>query len=77
MAATQLEERIAVLEHEVASLKHRLEQAAPQPQPWWERISGTFADDPIFDEAMRLGREYRESQRPGDGDAQEGQDVPA
>jgi hypothetical protein len=26
-------------------------------------VSGTFKDNPAFDEAMRLGREYRESQR--------------
>lgn len=31
--------------------------------PWWEQRAGTFADDPIYDEAMRLGREYRESQK--------------
>ena len=33
-------------------------------QPWWEEISGSFANDPAFDEAMRLGREWRESFRP-------------
>lgn len=31
-------------------------------QPWWQRIRGTFKDDPAYDEAMRLGREWRESQ---------------
>lgn len=34
--------------------------------PWWERIVGTFRDNPEYDEAMRLGREYRESLRPQD-----------
>jgi hypothetical protein len=29
--------------------------------------AGRFANDPIFDEMVRLGREYRESLRPGRG----------
>lgn len=29
-----------------------------------DHVSGAFANDPIFLEAMRLGREYRESLRP-------------
>lgn len=28
---------------------------------WWENISGTFGDDPLYDEAMKLGKEYRNS----------------
>ena len=31
--------------------------------PWWEKIAGTFAENPAYDEAMKLGREYRESER--------------
>ena len=63
MAAT-LEERVAELEAEVARLKRRLEPEAKKP--WWEERIGAFADDPMYDEAMRLGREYRESLRPPD-----------
>lgn len=33
-------------------------------KPWWGHVVGAFADDPDFEEAMRLGREYRESLRP-------------
>jgi hypothetical protein len=29
--------------------------------PWWEQISGTFANNSVYDEAMRLGRKYRNS----------------
>jgi hypothetical protein len=29
-----------------------------------EKIWGAFADDPAFEQTMRLGRQYRESQRP-------------
>ena len=62
----QLEERVAFLEAEVARLKDVLENgsSAESPtSPWWGKIAGTFADDPMYDEAMRLGREYRDAQR--------------
>lgn len=35
--------------------------------PWWEKISGTFADNLVYDEAMRLGRKYRNSLRGSSG----------
>jgi hypothetical protein len=57
-----LEERLADLEAEVERLKHKVDQATA-PQPWWEQIVGTFADNPDYDEAMHLGREYRDSLR--------------
>ena len=58
--ATALEKRIAVLEDELAKLKTRIEGT----EPWWERIAGTFENDPIYQKAMRLGRQYRRAQRP-------------
>ncbi|MGI0489651.1 hypothetical protein ACN4EK_29895 [Pantanalinema rosaneae CENA516] len=54
----QLEERLAYLEAEVARLKTKIETGL-SPRPWWEQIAGTFADDSTYEEAMRLGREYR------------------
>ena len=60
---TQLEERVAVLEAEVAQLK-RNTHAPPSPRErWWEAITGTFANDELFEEAMRFGQEYRVSQK--------------
>lgn len=56
----QLEERVAYLETEVARLKNKVE-ASVSPKPWWEQIAGTFAENSAYDEAMRLGREYRDS----------------
>jgi hypothetical protein len=64
MATHSLEERLTALEAEVAQLKRQLNQQKEEScVPWWERISGAFANDPMFDEAMRLGREWREAQR--------------
>lgn len=60
----RLEERVAQLEAEVARLKHKVE--SEPPKPWWEERVGKFADNPAYDEAMQIGREYRESQRPSD-----------
>ena len=63
-AALKLEARLAALEAEVEQFKQKIEAPKPEPKPWWEEIVGAFADDPDFLEAMRLGREYRESLRP-------------
>jgi hypothetical protein len=59
----QLEERVAHLEAEVAQLKNKIENGESS-KPWWETIVGTFADNLAYDEAMQLGREYRDSLRP-------------
>jgi len=59
----QLEERVTHLEAEVARLKSKVEKDSSS-SPWWEKIAGTFSDNPAYDEAMQLGREYRNSLRP-------------
>ena len=64
MAVPGIEHRVAALEAEVARLKKKLEKAIPAQRDWLDEIYGAFADDPHFEEAMRLGREYRESLRP-------------
>lgn len=63
MTSVEIEKRIESLEAEVAMLKSKVEKTVEKKKPWWEEIAGTFADDPAHEEAMRLGREYRESQR--------------
>ena len=67
-AVTSLEERVAALEAEVACLKQANPNGAEPQKAWWEEIWGRFKDDPEYEEAMRLGREYRESLRPKDED---------
>ncbi len=59
----KLEARLALLENEVAHLKSKVESNSSSA-PWWEKITGTFADNSVYDEAMQLGREYRKSFTP-------------
>ncbi|HZP82123.1 MAG TPA: hypothetical protein VFB21_10820 [Chthonomonadaceae bacterium] len=78
MAATKLEDRIvqieqtfsrriAELEAQVLRLSRQVNtQPALGETAWWKKIVGVYKDDPEFEEAMRLGREYRESLRPKD-----------
>jgi hypothetical protein len=57
MAASKsaLEQRVAALEAEVTSLKSMLD-AMETTKPWWEQIAGTFQNDRMYEQAMRLGR---------------------
>ena len=63
MSNAKMERRMAELEREAASLRKQVEQLS-NDEPWWERIAGTFENDPVYEKAMKLGREYRRSQRP-------------
>jgi len=67
MPAMTVEERLTALETEVAELKEQItREKSPNGVPWWEQLFGAFADSPEYEEATRLGREYRESLRPKD-----------
>ncbi|NMF57277.1 hypothetical protein [Pseudanabaena yagii] len=58
-----LEERVAILEAEINLIKNKVENSTTTVKPWWEQITGTFADIPDYDKAMQLGKKYRESLR--------------
>ncbi len=58
-----LEERVAILEAEINLIKSKVEDPNTTAKPWWEQITGTFADSPDYDKAMQLGKKYRESLR--------------
>jgi hypothetical protein len=60
-----IEERLALVERELAELKTRL-PPGPKPENWVEKISGSMKDYPEFDEVLRLGREMRQADRPKD-----------
>ena len=63
MSQMEMETRVLALEKELSILKAKFEKIEKKDLPWWKQIIGTFADDPAHEEAMRLGREYRLSQR--------------
>ena len=63
MSEAEVEQRLADLEKEVATLRTRVAELSEAP-PWWERIAGTFHNDPVFQQAMELGRKFRQAKRP-------------
>lgn len=73
MSQTELEIRLATVEKELSLLKAKVETKLDKQnvngndskakRPWWKDHVGIFADDPAHEEAMRLGREWRKSQR--------------
>lgn len=57
----ELETRVATLEKELAQVKKTLAQSTERKEPWWLKVAGSFENDPTFDEAVRLGQEWRKS----------------
>ena len=72
MTNAQLEARVDDLEAKVnrqlGEIREQLARSSgvsaheEQRQPWWARAVGIFKDDPAFDEAERLSKEYRKRQ---------------
>lgn len=59
------EDRLAILEAEVARIKAQIEHGA-QPPNWLDRVVGSMSRYPEFREVLRLGREFRQVDRPSD-----------
>jgi hypothetical protein len=51
--------RLAAVEREVLVLKQMLQGDGD----WVDALSGTFADDPEWDEVYRLGKEIRDAEQ--------------
>lgn len=60
---TSLEQRLEAIEAAITQLKQQ--QTNPE-STWLEQITGSFKDDPIFDEVLAYGREFRYADRPND-----------
>ena len=56
MTKTELLRRVEKLEVEVAALQQAIEQL---PRKDWRTTLGMFANDPVFDEIVRRGKEWR------------------
>jgi hypothetical protein len=65
MTMAEITERLRALEQAVEELKSQVQRSARVDRRWWTEDAGRFADDPVFEEIVRLGREYRESLKPG------------
>ena len=61
MTNAELATRIQALEHELNALKREVDL---KTSGGWRATAGTFANDPLFERAMRYGAEYRRSTRP-------------
>ncbi len=60
--AKQVELRLAALEQELTQMKATIPHSSPiQKQPWWVKMSGSGADNPLFEDAVRYGQEWRDS----------------
>ena len=63
VSETVIEARLTKLENAVAELQ-RQATVAPQKEDWLDAITGSITDEEAFLEALKYGREFRESDKP-------------
>lgn len=61
-----LEERVALLEDEVAELKRCIAASSVKEKNWLDEMSGSMKEFAEFKEVLRLGAEWRSAQVPHD-----------
>jgi len=54
---TSLEERMAAVEAAIAQIQQQIDH--PKSLNWLEQISGSFKDEPAFEEILALGQAIR------------------
>lgn len=61
--AEKIDLRISTLEQELTHLKDSVARSSVSSyeQPWWITIAGSCADNPLFEDAVRYGQEWRNS----------------
>jgi len=57
-ANASLEERLAAVEAAIAQLQQQI--VVPQQTNWLQQVTGSFKDDPAFEEVLTLGRAIRQ-----------------
>jgi hypothetical protein len=58
-----LQTRLERLEADVKEIKAMLQAQQEPKKPWWENMVGVFANDPVYEEIIKLGLEVREKDR--------------
>jgi hypothetical protein len=58
---TTIEERLAAVEAAVAELRNHL-LVQPPALDWLEQVTGSFKDEPAFDEMLAYGRAFRKGE---------------
>ncbi|HET6384893.1 MAG TPA: hypothetical protein VFJ58_15980 [Armatimonadota bacterium] len=66
MATGTLEERVQRLESIVQEVQGRLAQKPSVTKSGWRWFVGIDANNPHFEDAVRLGQEWRKADRPSD-----------
>lgn len=70
MSAPVVEDRLNVIERELAEVKVELAKVAAMSNSarpdWLDVMEGSMSEFPEFDEMVRLGREYRKSFHPAE-----------
>lgn len=65
METLQLEQRLAAVENAVRELQRQM-TILPPAANWLGRITGSFKDEPAFEEVLQYGRELRRADRPSE-----------
>jgi hypothetical protein len=66
-----MEERVSALESELQNLKRQLATMG-KPRAWLDEVAGSMDPWPEFEEVLRLGQEFRQSERDTPGTVEEG-----
>jgi hypothetical protein len=60
-AIEKLKERMSAMETELAELRNEINKTH---EPWWKAWMGAFQEDPLFEQAMKYGQQWRRGQKP-------------
>jgi hypothetical protein len=61
MSNKQIRERLDSIQQELDELRRSIAGGKPSE---WRAAAGSFANDPLFEKAMKFGADYRKSMRP-------------
>ena len=59
---TQIEQRLTAVEDVVDKLQLQVTSLAPSVD-WLEQVTGSFKDEPVFDEVLKFGQDMRSADR--------------